>query len=80
MELQTGEIPVEISVDDLRLRIWEIIRPWNLGVIIGDRYSIIIVLAEPKLSVAGTRVLRRLADDEWDFFYQTRMVCFDSAI
>ena len=45
MELQTGEIPVEISVDDLRLRIWEIIRPWNLGVIIGDRYySIIIVL------------------------------------
>ena len=32
MELQTGEIFVEISVDDLRLRIWEIIRPWNWGV------------------------------------------------
>ena len=23
MELQTGEAPVEISVDDLRLRLWE---------------------------------------------------------
>ena len=32
MELQTGEIPVEISVDDLRLRTWEIIRPCNWGV------------------------------------------------
>ena len=32
MELQTGEILVEILVDDLRLRIWEIIRPWNWGV------------------------------------------------
>ena len=34
MELQTGEILLEISVDDFRLRIWEIIRPWNWGVII----------------------------------------------
>ena len=33
VELQTGEILVEISVDDLRLRIWDIIRPWNWGVI-----------------------------------------------
>ena len=32
MELQTGEIPVEISVDDFRLLIWEIIWPWNWGV------------------------------------------------
>ena len=36
MELQTGEILVEIlveiSVDDLRLRIWEIIWQWNWGV------------------------------------------------
>ena len=39
MELQTGEIPVEISVDDLRLRIptyyiilWEIIQPSSWGV------------------------------------------------
>ena len=32
VELQTGETPVEISVDDLRLRIWKIIRPWNWGV------------------------------------------------
>ena len=32
MELQIGEISGEISVDDLRLRIWEIIRPWNWGV------------------------------------------------
>ena len=35
MELQTGETPVEISVDDLRLRILEIIRPWNWGVMVG---------------------------------------------
>ena len=33
MELQTGEIPVEISVDDLRLIIRHIIRLWNWGVI-----------------------------------------------
>ena len=32
MELQTGEIPIKISVDDIRLRIWENIRPWNWGV------------------------------------------------
>ena len=32
VELQTGETPVEISVDNLRLRIWEIFRPWNWGV------------------------------------------------
>ena len=36
VELQTGEILVEISVDDLRLRIWEIIRPWNWGVSISS--------------------------------------------
>ena len=32
MELQTGEIAVEMSVDALRLRLWEIIQPWNWGV------------------------------------------------
>ena len=32
VELQTGEIPVELSVDDLRLQIWDIIRQWNWGV------------------------------------------------
>ena len=32
--MQTGEVPVEISVEDFRLRIWEIIRPWNWGVVI----------------------------------------------
>ena len=36
VELQTGEISEEISVDDLRLRIPEIIRRWNWGVIIRD--------------------------------------------
>ena len=36
VELQTGEISEEISVDDLRLRIREIIRRWNWGVIIRD--------------------------------------------
>ena len=29
VELQTGEISEEISVDDLRLQIRENIRPWN---------------------------------------------------
>ena len=33
VELRTGEIPVEISVDDLRLRIWDI-WPWNWGYIV----------------------------------------------
>ena len=33
MELQTGEIAVKISVDDLRLIIRDNIRPWNWGVI-----------------------------------------------
>ena len=32
MDEQTGVIPVEISVDNFRLRIWEIIQPWNWGV------------------------------------------------
>ena len=32
VELQTGEISEEISVDDLRLQIRENIRPWNWGV------------------------------------------------
>ena len=36
MELHTGEIPIEISVDDIRLYeyLWEIIRPWNWGSLI----------------------------------------------
>ena len=32
VELQTGEISVEIPVDDLRLIIMDNIRPWNWGV------------------------------------------------
>ena len=32
VELQTGEMPVEISVDDPRLGIWETIQLWNCGV------------------------------------------------
>ena len=38
MELQTGEIPVEISVNDLRLRIWEIMGPWNWGVMMSSMW------------------------------------------
>ena len=32
VELKTGEIAVEISVDDLRLILRDNIRPWNWGV------------------------------------------------
>ena len=41
VELQTGEIAVEISVDDLCLIIRDNIRPWNWGVNILACYHII---------------------------------------
>ena len=42
VELQTGEISVKISVDDLRLIIRDNIRPWNWGVSPGN-YTVIML-------------------------------------
>ena len=59
MELQTGEIPREISVDDLRLRIREIIRR-GTGVLIcepQDTSSLFKVLYPPLGYYLGVRAL-----------------------